>query len=95
MSLITISEFKQLSCLSDRALIWLLERNLIELVPGPHSACIDIESIKIKDLIKALSTRSEDLWNLNGSWIEERVASVCISKLEEVLELALAQAERL
>jgi hypothetical protein len=90
MKLCPLSEFKKTSGLSDQALIWLLCNNKKACqIDSKLGLCIDLESIRLEQLISA--SKAKTLQNLkeNKEIIVERLALIVNARVQEILDEAI------
>ena len=91
MKLISLRDFQNISNLSDRALLWLLVNQRLTCQCDQSGAImIDADSLQVKELVKAISTRSAELVTAKMPVISERFANIVARRLDDILEQALA-----
>lgn len=92
---ITIAEFQKLTGVSDRALIEILARNLVELRVNPETGLqLNISSCDLNTLIQSnIPTQIEDILS-NRRLLLENVAEIIDEHLDDILNEALQKIQR-
>lgn len=90
MKKVSLKEFKDLSGLSDRALVNLLTENSISIEYSPEEGIlIDIESTNIDHLIKATIKRQKEILSSRKKLYIESFASLIAEHMESMVDEAL------
>ena len=90
MKLVKLGDFQKLAGLSDRALSWLLTRNLLRCEVDPaRGILVDIDSVETADLLKSIAARRTRILDSGERLLMESLAAVATRHFEQIVERAL------
>jgi len=90
MKIVSLEEFQKLVGLSDKALIWLLTRNLVQCqIVAERGLCVDLESVDTKSLRESILARREAVLDRRNEIIVERLGNVVRDELESIVDEAI------
>ena len=94
MKLIRLGDFQKLAGLSDRALSWLLTRNLVRCQIDPaQGILVDLDSVETTDLLKSIAARRTRILQTGERLLMESLAAVATRHFEQIVERALRTLE--
>ncbi len=94
MANISLQEFREISGLSDTAVIWLLTNNsLVCSVDKEKGILIDVDSLDYNKLTSELATKLNDEFLNNKSILSARITKVVKENLADIISEAVKDIE--
>lgn len=95
MKLVTLSDFQKLAGLSDKALSWLLTRNLVACqTDAARGILVDLDSVETGDLLKSIAARRSRVLREGDRLMMEKLAAVATRNFEDIIEQVVREIEK-
>ena len=92
MKYLSLSEFKNLTQLTDAALVYLLEENRLDLQLGNDGTLqINVDSVDTTEIAQAIAQEYDSLLDDHKEILREKLATMLGEELDQLLDSALGQ----
>lgn len=92
MKMIPLSEFQRITQLSDKAIVWLINQQEIEMqVDSKRGLLISPESATTRSLVNAITSSEQSATQAKKALIIEKLASIIDDGLDDIVDAALVR----
>ena len=92
MKLVSLKEFRSISLISSDALIWLIENNSLPFsFDQQRGLLIDIDSVNVSDLVKAIGAERTAISNSDATLLSEQAGRIIRENFDSIISAAIAE----